>query len=241
MEAIGQKTLETWAANHANHLHRKQVEGAALIEVNNETFNELKFGDWSLTGSSFRWCTFTKCDFTLTHLERSRFFDCLFIACIFDRCNLEGAQFPGNGRFSDTTFTDCDMDDINFSGTSFAECNFHRGSCVRSNFTEARLEPVIFSKTYLGQACFRKAVLHKVIFEDLYASCANFSDAVMLSCDLSGIKNTDIGLNFDWTTFRGNKFSDDFYGALVTAVREIKGSDQLLALSNVYKKKMRLE
>lgn len=132
-------------------------------DFRNCTFRKCNFQHASFEGTRFLDCTFEGCDLSLTNLSKSSFKRCVFSSCRAIGFALSGAHSAENLRFEDCTMrssslmgldlrrlklTNCIADDADFTqsnlsdavflGTSFAEARFFKNELTRADFRGAK-------------------------------------------------------------------------------------------------------
>lgn len=161
-----------------------------------------KFGHAILYHANFSKGSFPKADFTNTKLGGAR-----IINSEMRGANFKKAQFIGdklklipqtiisNTNFSNATFYDAAINEVDFSGSQLNKAKFSEGSGTtisKTNFSNSIMEEVNFQNATLEGVNFTGAILTNAIFKGstLRASSAgipvSFKCALLAGADLSG-------------------------------------------------------
>jgi len=158
-------------------------------EYNDMEYKNLEIRESRIQLKDFNSCTFTKCNFNGTYIQRCRFRDCTFLHCDCSLINVKDSSFA-NTRFEDSKLTGVNWTQSEWAANKLTQKTIDFYRCVMnfSTFMGLDLEKVVL----------RNCVAHEVSFEEADLS---FADCV--------------GTDFENSRFvRTNLTSADFRGAI---------------------------
>lgn len=84
-------------------------------------FNQVRFDGCSLEGAYVKGCSMIACSFVGVEMDDAALEGCVIKRTLFHKCSVEGAEV------SDTQWSDCDLADLDLSGSEWSSVIFNAG------------------------------------------------------------------------------------------------------------------